>query len=201
MRCAQSLDSNYAEGWHGLGDASLLLGDEARAEQALTRALALEPGSGEYLQHLTRAAIRRRDFARALILLDSVKASEPGFNATLIAELQIQALVQMGDPARARAIVSSNGLAGTALEAQVLVAEGDTTGARALLDKLPTKAWFAARAYALMGDAARAVEILSNTPDTPVQRRFELGWPDYDRIRDYPVFQRLVKESDIGPSR
>jgi TolB-like protein/tetratricopeptide (TPR) repeat protein len=198
---AIALDSNYAEAWHALGDTWLLLGDEARAEQAFTRALALEPGNGEYLHHLSRVAILHRDFVRALVLLDSAKASEPGFSPTEIAQLQIRTLVQLGQPMRARAILSENGFAQTVVEVQVLVAEGDTTAARAALDKLPKTNWAAARGHALMGDAAGAVERLSHYRGNRIGRRFELRWPDYDRIRADPAFQRLLKESDIGSIR
>lgn len=198
---AITLDSTYAEAWHAYGDCLLSLDDPEGAGKAFARALALEPGSGEYLHHLGRVAVMRHAFAEALAFFDSVKASEPGYNPPEIAHWQIRMLIQLGDTRRAREILSTTLFVRTPLDAQLLFAEGDTAAARVLMEQLSPSSLAAARAYATMGDHSRALAILANIRFPRVLKRIELRWPEYDRLRDDPVFQRLWKESEPGPEK
>lgn len=198
---AITLDSTYAEAWHSYGDCLLSLDDTDGAGKAFARALALEPGSGEYLHHLGRVSVMRHAFAEALVLFDSVNASEPGYNPPEIAQWQIRMLIQLGNTRRAREILSTTLLARTPLDAQLLFAEGDTAGARVLMDQLSVSSFGAARAYATMGDHTRALAILSTGRVPRALKRIELRWPEYDRLRDDPAFQRLWKESEPGPEK
>lgn len=198
---AITLDSTYAEAWHAYGDCLLSLDDPEGAGKAFARALALEPGSGEYLHHLGRVAVMRRAFAEALAFFDSAKASEPGYSPPEIAHWQIRMLIQLGNMRHAREILSTTSFARTSLDAQLLFAEGDTAGARLLMAQLSANSLAAARAYAMVGDHARALAILANVPFPRALKRIELRGPEYDQLRDDAAFQRLWKESEPRPEK
>ncbi len=83
MDTALALDANYANNWNNAGVLHLRNGDEAAAEQAYAKALALEPDNTSALANMLHLVQRRGDSEREQSLraqLDRLQQSDPFFH-------------------------------------------------------------------------------------------------------------------------
>ncbi|WP_368165216.1 cellulose synthase complex outer membrane protein BcsC [Aeromonas sp. R6-2] len=104
-RQAVRLDAKEAEGWLGLGDANLALGDEAAAEQAYGQARRLVPGDSRPLLKLF-ALYRARDPERALDLIEgspALAAQGKRLRSELLQQ-QADSLAEQGEQSGAQAL-------------------------------------------------------------------------------------------------
>jgi Flp pilus assembly protein TadD len=83
---AVTLDPQYADAWHNLGRAYLLLGRTAEAVPALRTAVSLNPKLDNALLNYTIALIRTGEYRQAISVLEGQRqhaSGVPGFHMNL----------------------------------------------------------------------------------------------------------------------
>ena len=209
---AIALDPRNAEAYHVYAGVLFAMGRDSAALAWFQRALVLEPGRGITLDNLATLRYYERRLDEALRLADSGLAADP--QAYYLHADRAWICLTRGDFACARAsadaavrarpadyLVSTEPLL-AALEAH----DGDTTAARARLDRLLsqrpdpahldyTAAGWIAGGFMRIGERERALQILVSARPRGINLWNNLRDQVFDPIRDDPRFQRLVEET------
>jgi tetratricopeptide (TPR) repeat protein len=209
---AMSLDPRNAEALDQYGLILVELGEDSAALAAYRRVLTLEPDRAITLQHLGRLYEFGHRHEEARRWLDSAVAVEPHYAPAY--GLRARVRLQLGDAAGARAdaetaIRLSRDVWAIATMALVEVQAGDTLAARGRVEPLvhgllarhrATKfdAWLGVPLIAL-GEKERALDLLELAPRGP-GLMWALRLPEFDPLRSYPRFQRIVAESRPPPA-
>ncbi len=154
-RCV-ALQPDFLRGWQRLGAAALAIGDAAKAERALAKALELDPGDAPTRLQLARLALARDAAPDALGLLAPLDGAQAGAE---VQTLRGQALLRMGRPADAVAALS-DAIARAPGQAEARRRRGDAYAAQGALEAALSDwqaAYAAAPESALAGDIADAL--------------------------------------------
>lgn len=210
-------DPRSAEAHHSRGWYLFVLSHDSLARDEWRRALALEPERPISLWHLARAAYVARRFQECIALSDSAIALDRGFGPGYAIRAYCLATSGVIDRARAdaaEALRLSIGGGGES-EAWAVVAAafvdlraGDTAAVRRrLAERIASTSQAAGRTawsayaiggmHALLGERELAVAALDRLRQragySPTLRQ-----PEFDSMRDYPPFARLVEDLNVG---
>ncbi|MFI5208005.1 MAG: hypothetical protein ACHQX4_08300 [Gemmatimonadales bacterium] len=215
-RHAVELDSTDAEAWHFLGWLNLLAGDDATAVLAYRRALRIDPSRAVDYEHLARINVIGRHYAEARAQLDTSLEREPGYALGYYMRATLRAW--MGDTAGARADAEQLALvtpganprdAVDLFRALALVRAGDTTAARAIVDRLDPASLTSpvgfgggrdVLGYTLLalGRVDEGLRLLLGPEVGFASRHFVAAWsrlPYWEGARGSPTLQRAIAES------
>jgi len=211
MRLATVFDPQSAEAFTFYGATLRELGEDAAASRALLHALELDPASLITMILLGDAAFLERRYQEASRWTDSALTIDPGFHDGYAMRGLFR--FYLGDSAGARADAETAlriAPGEPSFEQTVLalldVRAGDTLAARVRVNRLLTEAGdradlnlfygrHAAAALVALGDHERALEVLERIRPRSGRLGFFLRSPEFDALRSYPRFQRLVEES------
>lgn len=203
---ALALDATYATGHQWYGNLLTAQGRFDEAEQAMRRAMELDP-----LSLIARAALGwslhyAREDERAFVELGRVLGVDPTFElAHLWTGQALKALgrLEEADRAIARAVELSGGSdLALAARARLRVLQGRDEEARGIVAEMEGRgegeyvpAYELARVYATLGDAERTFAWLERARNERVRSTVFLRVePAFDAFRDDPRFRRLVQE-------
>jgi adenylate cyclase len=215
---ATALDPRNAEVHHVRGWYLFIVGAIPLALDEWHVALALEPERPVTLYYMARAFEEQRLFAECSRMADSALALDPRFGAGLIARSGCRAAMGDLDGARSDAneairLAPGGGSAALAVmkRAYADYVAHDTAAVRrelvsltAHVGKTPrqqSEAFTVAALHAFLGEHAQAVEALEVLRERPGTWRMELRQHQWDVLRAYPPFTRLVADLHMGGKR
>jgi len=192
------LGPDNAEAHHQYAQALIIVGADSAALAEYRKALALEPGRAVSYEEIARLMIIQGRFPDALAYADSAVAAEPQLVRGWMA--RARAHLALGDtPAADRDVSAAAALdlsvryavEATSMRAMVLVVQGDTARARALV--ATTRGQFTIYGNEAMVAVGQADQVLDDIERQSVgaalcyQLRFPLlrvlrGQPHYDRL-------------------
>jgi tetratricopeptide (TPR) repeat protein len=207
---AIALDSTNAEAWHQYGSVLSYLGDDAGALAAYRTALAIEPRrSGTFLL-IGAIYYQIRSLPQAVSAFDSAIVLDPltdlAYAVRAFAKSRLGDHVGGLDDAQAARRVAETPLYAEATLAVVDAARGDTAAARARTTPLAAaalrqrsvaveEAIFLASALTAAGHHASAIEVLERAQPRGAHLFVDTRYPDFDPLRQYPKFRRIVAEA------
>ncbi|MBI4419800.1 MAG: AAA family ATPase [Gemmatimonadetes bacterium] len=213
---AIALNRRNAEAVHRYGYILSLLGEDSAAAEVYQRALALDPARAGTLASFAILAFNQRRYPRALRLLDSALTIDPAFYYLYVVRSVFRRSAGNIRGARADAetavrLGAADQVAAQAALAAVEAREGQVAAARSRVERslegLPrTGPIFLVREARHV--AAALVEVNEPEPALDLLERIRprggllwqyLEWPDFDRVRSHPRFQRLLAE--VTPRR
>ena len=208
---AVQLDARNAEAWHQLGSTYLALGQSEAAVRALERALVLDPTRMITLQNLSSVMWYEGRVAESERLLDSAIAVDPGAYFAHLWRGWVR--LSRGDRAGAQADADAAVRLRPAdyifdsepLLVALLSAAGDTAEAREHAERLAhalgesgplgyEPGFYAAQAFAWLGDRDRAFAFLERTRWAGVYLWWQMQDPTLASLREDPRYQRLLAE-------
>ncbi|MBW2667272.1 MAG: tetratricopeptide repeat protein, partial [Deltaproteobacteria bacterium] len=199
----------------GVGSALLQLGRVEEAEQKFTRALELDPRSGSARLGLAQIAIRRRDEAGALALLDEVIEIDPGSSgpAAYVAIGRLKLRKRELEPAREafRAALEIDRMHAGAYGglASVLIEEGQSDAALPYLETAlrfqpaqPGTLTTLAQIYRDRGELERAIEFSERALE--MSPKFAAAYNNLGRIHrkqgeDEAAFEMYERAIEYSP--
>ncbi len=194
---AAQLDPGSAEAHHQYGEGLTVAGRDSAALAEYRRALALEPGRAVTYEEVGFLYLMEGRYQEAIAWCDSALAADPRFVRGYIVRGRTRLL--LGDTAAAgRDAASATALArgGDAMDARglqalLLLARGDTAGARGELVGLTFASLFGPEWAVVASGADRALELIEAHP-SPALRCFVLRFPAVAALRGQPRFDRLA---------
>lgn len=213
---ALALDSMSAAAWHNQGVTLRDYGDEADAETAFHRALALEPDRAVTLHNLVILAMTRRRYDEALRWADSTLSVDPEFFWTLAFRAELLARAGRAADARRdletmRRLAPDLAYIVEAAAVAVDMALHDAAAARAhaaaMAAALPRStpsmvdALIVAPAYAAVGDTAAALDYLERARPRGGALWSFSQLDGFDPIRASDRFQRVIADSRPAGAR
>jgi Tfp pilus assembly protein PilF len=215
---AIQLDPRNAEAHHQYASILMCTGKDSLAADEFQRALALDPGRGISLDNLATLRNIEHRPDEALRLADSGIAANPDAYYLYVDRADIK--LTQGDVAGARPDVEAALrtrppdylLSSEALAATLQGYAGDTTGARARLERVIaqladpahpdyTAAQWIALAFLRMGNRDRAVSTLESVRPRGLNLWYVTRDPGFDSMREDPRFRALIAEIRPGTSR
>ncbi len=215
MRRSVVLDPGNAEAENLLGVILFNLGQDSAAAESFHRALAIEPGRPISLMRLAEIAWTAGRDAEALRLLDSTVGVAPTFYFAYVDRAWV--LLHAHDTAAARTnaetalrLAPEEFETGRGVLAAVQASAGDTLPARLALDSLvgaldrtgkvdQIQVFNVAMPLVLLGDTARALDLIERARPRRARLWASLRWPEFDPLRASPRFRRVVAEA--SPTR
>ena len=215
---AVALDPRNAEAHHQYGGVLMTMGRDSAAAEEFRRAIALDPARAISWDNLCELRYYQHRFDEARLLADSGLAADPQAYYLLVDRANLD--LTRGDFAAARSdvdaavrlrpsdyLISSEGLV-AALEAQA----GDTTAARARLDRLVaqlpdpahpsyTPGLWLALGFVRTGDRERALATLESIRPRGLTLWFALRDPGLDPVREDPRYRVLVEATRPSEAR
>jgi TolB-like protein/Tfp pilus assembly protein PilF len=209
LRRAVRLDSTSQLAHLNLASAVRRLGDYDAGEAELRRALGPGPERAQAMADLGFVSFSRRRFAEARARYDTAITLNPRawshFNNRARARLMLGDTAGALEDAQEAGRVSpvSMRIRNLAVLAQIEAASGNVAGARARLDPVVASlaagegpvtvriGWELAAALTALGDTDRAIGVLERVRPRGPWLWSYLVFPDFDRLRADPRFQRI----------
>jgi len=204
---AISLDPADAEAYAKYAGRLRDLGYDSTAVAMYSRALALEPERVRTLDGLAETHWLNRRYEEARRMLDSAVAMDPGYWEAYMDRSQVRLLLGERESARkdveTALLLSQGDREAEAALAQVEARTGDTVDARNRLERLLRErpapdleqGQYIVVALDALGQRDRALGVLERLRPRGVQLWSDLRYPEFDRLRSNPRFQRVLDES------
>jgi TolB-like protein/Tfp pilus assembly protein PilF len=207
---AVALDSASPEAWHQYAQTYMNLGRFPEALSTYRRVLALDAPLPQTLVAMAAIHWREGRLDEARRWIDGAVAQAGGVSAPYALAVRGMISLEQGDAAaaaadgrRALAIDTSFTLPARGTLARALLALGDTAEARAELQRAvalvdtqhptPTQTLWLGPVLADFGMAAAALSLVERARPRGAQLWFSLRSPTFDRLREHPRFQRVLR--------
>jgi tetratricopeptide (TPR) repeat protein len=207
---AIALDSTNAEAWHQYGSILSYAGDDAGALAAYRKALTIEPRRPGTFLLIGATQYQARNLTQAVSAFDSAIVLDPlmdlAYAVRAFAKSRLGDHAGALDDAQAARRVAETPLYAEATLAVVAAARGDTAAARARTRPLAVSALrqrsvtveeaiFLGSALTAVGEHARAIEVLERAQPRGAHLFVDLRYADFDPLRAYSKFRRIVDEA------